>query len=50
MKQAQSEFRELNKALKDITFSNERYEFIYMQRGHYRNYYDMIIYDFNVIQ
>lgn len=26
MKQAQGEFRELNKALKDITFSNERYD------------------------
>lgn len=50
MKQAQSEFRELNKALKDITFSNERYEFIYMPSGHYRNYYDMIMDDFNVIQ
>lgn len=50
MKQAQSEFKELNKALKDITFSNERYEFIYMPSGHYRNYYDMIMDDFNVIQ
>ena len=30
MKQAQGEFRELNKALKDITFSNERYEFLYL--------------------
>ncbi|WP_455953723.1 SbcC/MukB-like Walker B domain-containing protein [Blautia sp.] len=50
MKQAQSEFRELNKALKDITFNNERYEFIYMPSGHYRNYYDMIMDDFNVIQ
>ena len=50
MKQAQSEFRELNKALKDITFSNERYEFIYMPSGYYRNYYDMIMDDFNVIQ
>ena len=28
MKQAQGEFKELNKALKDITFSNERYEFL----------------------
>ena len=31
MKQAQGEFRELNKALKDITFSNERYEFLLKQ-------------------
>ena len=50
MKQAQSEFKELNKALKDITFSNERYEFMYMPSGHYRNYYDMIMDDFNVVQ
>lgn len=50
MKQAQGEFKELNKALKDIVFSNERYEFIYMPSGHYRNYYDMIMDDFNVIQ
>lgn len=50
MKQAQSEFKELNKALKDITFSNERYEFIYMPSAHYRNYYNMIMDDFNVIQ
>ena len=50
MKQAQGEFKELNKALKDITFSNERYEFIYMPSGNYRNYYDMIMDDFNVIQ
>lgn len=50
MKQAQGEFKELNKALKDITFSNERYEFIYTPSGHYRNYYDMIMDDFNVVQ
>ena len=50
MKQAQSEFKELNKALKDITFSNERYEFMYMPSGHYRSYYDMIMDDFNVVQ
>ena len=50
MKQAQGEFKELNKALKDITFSNERYEFIFMPSGHYRNYYDMIMDDFNVVQ
>ena len=50
MKQAQGEFKELNKALKDIAFSNEKYEFIYMPSGHYRNYYDMIMDDFNVVQ
>ena len=35
MKQAQGEFRELNKALKDITFSNERYEFLYLPSKSY---------------
>lgn len=50
MKQAQGEFRELNKALKDITFSNERYEFLYLQSKSYGKYYDMIMDDFNVVQ
>lgn len=50
MKQAQGEFRELNKALKDITFSNERYEFLYLPSKSYGNYYDMIMDDFNVVQ
>lgn len=30
MKNAQTEFKELNKALKDIRFSNEKYEFLFM--------------------
>lgn len=50
MKQAQSEFKELNKALKDIAFSNEKYEFLYMPSGSYRSYYEMIMDDFNVVQ
>ena len=50
MKQAQGEFRELNKALKDIVFSNERYEFLFMPSKRYRNYYEMIMDDFNVIR
>lgn len=50
MKQAQGEFRELNKALKDITFSNERYEFLYLPSKSYGIYYDMIMDDFNVVQ
>ena len=50
MKQAQGEFRELNKALKDITFSNERYEFLYLSSKSYGKYYDMIMDDFNVVQ
>lgn len=50
MKQAQSEFKELNRALQDITFSSEEYEFLYMPNKHYRNYYEMIMDDFNVVQ
>lgn len=50
MKQAQGEFKELNKALKDIDFSNERYEFIYMPGKHHRGFYEMIMDDFNAVQ
>ena len=50
MKQAQGEFKEINKALKDITFSNERYEFLYLPSKRYGKYYDMIMDDFNVVQ
>ena len=50
MKQAQGEFRELNKALKDIVFSNEKYEFLYLPSKRYRQYYEMIMDDFNAIQ
>ena len=50
MKQAQGEFRELNKALRDIVFSNEKYEFLYLPSKHYRQYYEMIMDDFNAMQ
>lgn len=50
MKQAQSEFKDLNKALRDIVFSNERYEFMYLPSKRYRQYYDMIMDDFNAVQ
>ncbi len=50
MRQAQGEFKELNKALKDITFSNEKYEFLYMPSKKYRSYYEMIMDDFNAMQ
>lgn len=50
MKQAQSEFKDLNRALKDIAFSNEKYEFLYMPSKKYRNYYEMIMDDFNMVQ
>lgn len=50
MKQAQSEFKELNKALRDIAFSSEKYEFLYMPSKRHRNYYEMIMDDFNMVQ
>ncbi len=50
MKIAQSEFKELNKALNDIIFSNEKYEFIFMPSRRYRQYYEMIMDDFNAMQ
>lgn len=50
IKQAQTEFRELNRALKDIRFANERYEFQYAPRASAKKYYSMIMDDFNVMQ
>jgi len=50
MKMAQGEFKELNKALDDIIFSNEKYEFLYMPSKKYRQYYEMIMDDFNAMQ
>ena len=50
MKLAQGEFKELNRALKGIDFSSERYEFQFMPSKKYRSYYEMIMDDFNVIQ
>lgn len=50
MKNAQGEFKELNKALNDISFSSEKYEFIFMPSKRYRQYYEMIMDDFNAMQ
>lgn len=50
MKQAQGEFKSLNKALKDITFSNEKYEFLYLSSKKYSKFYEMIMDDFNLVQ
>lgn len=50
MKQAQNEFKELNKALQGIAFSNEKYEFLYMPSRRHRQYYEMIMDDFNMMQ
>ena len=50
MKNAQTEFKELNRALRDIRFSNEKYEFLFMPSKRYRHYYEMIRDDFNAVQ
>lgn len=50
IKQAQTEFRELNRALKDIRFAHEQYEFQYAPRASAKKYYSMIMDDFNVMQ
>lgn len=50
MKMAQAEFKELNKALDDIVFSNEKYEFLFMPSKSYRQYYEMIMDNLNVMQ
>ena len=50
IKTAQGEFKELNRALQDIVFSNEKYEFLFMPSKRYRQYYEMIMDDFNAMQ
>ncbi len=49
IKQAQSEFKNLNRALSGIHFSNESYEFRYEPRKNLRKFYDMIMDDFNIM-
>lgn len=50
IRQAQNEFKELNRALMDIHFSGETYEFLYGASRKYTKYYQMIMSDFNVMQ
>ena len=50
IKQAQGEFKELNKALKEIHFSKEQYEFLYEPSSGLKKYYQMIMSDFNIMQ
>ena len=50
IKQAQGEFKELNRALKEIHFSKEQYEFLYEPSGKLKKFYQMIMSDFNVMQ
>ncbi|MCD8018534.1 MAG: cell division protein MukB, partial [Clostridiales bacterium] len=50
IKQAQTEFKELNRSLRDIHFSREQYEFLYEPNKKLKKYYKMIMDDFNVLQ
>ena len=50
IKQAQGEFKELNRALQEIHFSKEQYEFLYEPNAGLKKYYQMIMSDFNVLQ
>ena len=50
IKQAQLEFKELNRSLKEIHFSQEQYEFLYEPSRRLKKYYQMIMDDFNVLQ
>ncbi len=49
IKQAQNEFKELNRSLKEIHFSREQYEFQYEPSRKLKKYYQMIMDDFNVL-
>ncbi|MCQ2548491.1 MAG: AAA family ATPase [Lachnospiraceae bacterium] len=48
IKQARNEFKELNRALEEIPFSKEHYEFLYEPKGNLKRYYTMIMDDFNL--
>ena len=44
------QLEELNDSLKKSVFGTDRYRFVKSPRPEYRNYYDMIMDDFNVVQ
>lgn len=50
IKQAQGEFKELNRSLKEIHFSREQYEFLFEPSRRLKKYYQMIMDDFNIMQ
>ena len=50
IKQAQNEFKELNRSLGEIHFSREQYEFLYEPSRKLKKFYQMIMDDFNVMQ
>lgn len=49
IKQAKAEFARLNKALEAIPFGSDYYKFEYFGSRQHREYYDMIMDDFNII-
>ena len=50
IKQAQNEFKELNRSLGEIHFSRKQYEFLYEPSRKLKKFYQMIMDDFNVMQ
>lgn len=50
IRQAQGEFKELNKALKEIHFSHEQYEFAHEASRKYAKYYQMFMDDLNSME
>lgn len=50
IKQAQGEFKELNRSLREIHFSKEQYEFLHEPSSKLKKFYQMIMSDFNVMQ
>lgn len=48
IKQARAEFVRLNRALEEIPFGDDHYRFEYFGSRKYREYYDMIMDDFNI--
>ena len=47
---AQGEFQSLNRALKNVEFGNESYEFKYSESKKYSKYYKMIMDDLNMVE
>ena len=47
---AQGEFKSLNRALKNVEFGNESYEFKYSESKKYSKYYKMIMDDLNMVE
>ncbi len=48
IKQARQDFKELNRALSEISFDREHYEFLYEPRSSMKQYYTMIMDDRNI--